>query len=170
MLKRFRNLDWSLIAPSFLLAGFGLFSLYSSSIVRNDYSNFEKQLAFFITGIVLMFFSSFFNWKTLKENSSLILGIYFICLIALLGVLFLAPTVRGVRTWYKIGSFSLDPIEFTKIVLIVLLAKYFSSRHVELYQIRHILISGAYVFVPAILILLEPEVGSVIVLALVWFK
>jgi rod shape determining protein RodA len=168
MLKRLKNLDWSLIAPSFLLTGFGLLSLYSSSIIRNDYSNFQKQLVFFLIGIVLMLFFSLFNWKTLKENSSLILGIYFICLIALLGILFFAPTVRGVKTWYKIGSFSLDPIEFTKIVLIILLSKYFSKRHVEMYQVRHILLSGFYVLLPCILVFFQPNLGSVLILISIW--
>jgi len=115
-----------------------------------------------------MFFFSFFDWKTFRENSSFILALYFICLVALAGLFFFAPLTRGVKSWYKIGIFSIDPIDFTKIVLIILLAKYFSKRHVEMYQIRHILLSGFYVFLPAVLVFLQPNMGSVLVLVSLW--
>jgi rod shape determining protein RodA len=168
MLRQLKNLDWILIISSFLLVGFGLLSIYSSSIGRNDFSNFKKQLIFFVVGIFLMFFFSFFDWRTFRENSALILILYFICLLALAGLFFFAQSVRGVRTWYKIGTFSIDPIEFTKIILIILLAKYFSTRHVEMYQIRHILLSGFFVFLPAALIFFQPNLGSVLILLSIW--
>jgi rod shape determining protein RodA len=115
-----------------------------------------------------MFLFGFFDWRNLKENSSLILILYFFCLIALIGLFFFAPSIRGVKSWYKMGIFSFDPIEFTKIILIILLAKYFSTRHVEMYQIRHILLSGIYVFLPAVLIFLQPNLGSVLILVSIW--
>jgi len=168
MLRQLKNLDWVLIASSFLLIGFGLLSIYSSSLGKNDFSNFKKQVVFFIIGIILMFFFIFFDWRTFRENSSLILILYFICLVALVGLFFFAPSIRGVKTWYKIGTFSFDPIEFTKIVLIILLAKYFSMRHVEMYRIRHILFSGFFVFLPATLVFFQPNLGSVLILISIW--
>jgi len=70
--------------------------------------------------------------------------------------------------WYKIGFLSLDPIEFTKLILIVLLAKYFSMRHVEMYRFRHIIFSGVYVFLPFILIFMQPNLGSALILLILW--
>ncbi|MCX6760591.1 MAG: FtsW/RodA/SpoVE family cell cycle protein [Candidatus Nealsonbacteria bacterium] len=87
---------------------------------------------------------------------------------ALVGIFFFAPLIRGVKSWYKIGIFSIDPIELTKIVLIILLAKYFSKRHVEMYQVRHILLSGFYVFLPVVLVFLQPNMGSVLILVSLW--
>ena len=168
MLRQLKNLDWILIASSFLLIGFGLLSIYSSSLGRNNFLNFQKQIIFFVIGIILMFFFSFFDWRNFRENSSLILALYFLCLMALVGLFFFAPSIRGVKSWYKIGVFSFDPIEFTKIILIILLAKYFSTRHVEMYQIRHILLSGLYVFLPAVLIFFQPNLGSVLILVSIW--
>jgi rod shape determining protein RodA len=168
MMRQLKNLDWVLIISSFLLVGTGLLSIYSSSIGRNDFSNFKKQIIFFAIGIFLMFFFSFFDWRTFRESSPLILTLYFICLVALAGLFFFAPSIRGVKSWYKIGNFSIDPIELTKIVLIILLAKYFSTRHVEMYQIRHILLSGFFVFLPAVLIFFQPNLGSVLILVFIW--
>ena len=111
---------------------------------------------------------SFFDWRALRDNPYLILILYFFCLAALAGLFFFAPEIRGVQRWYKVGPLTLDPIEFTKLVLIILLAKYFSSRHVEMYQIRHILISAFYFLIPAGLVFFQPDLSQVIILVLLW--
>jgi len=168
MFKRLKQLDWILIVCAFLLIVIGLLSIYSSSSGRNDFFNFQKQLIFFGVGIFLMFFFSFFDWRIFKENSYLILILYFICILGLVGLFFLAPEIRGVQKWYKVGSFSIDPVEFMKIILIILLAKYFSMRHIEMYQVKHIILSGFYILLPVSLIFFQPDFGSVIILAALW--
>jgi rod shape determining protein RodA len=157
-----------MIVSIFLLVGLGLLSIHSSSVGKGDFSNFNKQLVFFFAGIISMFLLSIVDWRIFRENSYFILALYSVCLVLLLGLFFFAPEIRGVKSWYKIGDFSIDPIEFTKIVLIILLAKYFSLRHIEIYQVRHILISGAYAALPASLIFLQPNLGSVMVLVAIW--
>jgi rod shape determining protein RodA len=94
--------------------------------------------------------------------------LYSISLASLVGLFFFAPEIRGVKSWYKIGPVSVDPIEFIKIILIILLAKYFSTRHIEMYKIKHILLSGFFVFLPAVLIFLQPDLGSVLILIALW--
>jgi len=168
IINHLKRLDWILIFLAIALVSFGLISLYSSSLGDGDFSNFHKQILFFGIGISLMLFFSSFDWRTFKDNSYLILTLYFICLILLAGLFFFAPEIRGVKSWYRIGSFSIDPIEFAKIILIILLAKYFSTRHVEMYQIRHILLSGFYVLLPVILIFFQPDFGSVLILIALW--
>jgi len=163
-----KRLDWVLIISATLLVGIGLFSLYSSSLSRGDFLNFKKQAIFSGGGFFLMIALSFFDWRIFRDNSYLILILYFLCLAALSGLIFFAPEIRGVKAWYKLGPISIDPIEPTKIVLIILLAKYFSMRHVDLYQIRHILLSGAYVLIPTVLIFRQPDMGSVLILILLW--
>jgi rod shape determining protein RodA len=163
-----KRLDWILIIAVFLIVAIGLLSIYSSSLGREDFSNFKKQILFFVIGICLMFFLSFFDWRVFRENSHLILILYFLCLIGLAGLFFFAPEIRGVKSWYRIGAFSLDPVEFTKIVLIILLAKYFSMRHVEMYRFNNILLSGFYILLPSALIFFQPDLGSVLILIMLW--
>lgn len=168
MFAHIKRLDWMLILSAILLVGFGILSIHSSSVGREDFTNFNKQILFLGIGIFLMFFFSFIDWRIFRENVYLVLIFYFICLLLLAGLFFFAPEIRGVKSWYKIGSFSIDPIELTKLVLIVLLAKYFSKRHIEMYRIRHILLSGFYVFLPSLLIFFQPDLGSVIILISLW--
>ena len=168
MLRALKNLDWILIISTILLVGIGLLSIYSSSLGKDDLSNFKKQFIFFGIGLSLMFFLSFFDWRIFRENSYLILILYLLCVAGLAGLFFFAPEIRGVKSWYKLGPLSIDPIEFTKIILIIILAKYFSTRHIEMYRIRHILLSGFYVFMPAALTFFQPDMGSVLILIALW--
>ena len=163
-----KKLDWILIVTAVLLVGFGLLSIYSSSMGRGDFLNFKKQIIFFSISLFLMFLFSFFDWRGLRENPYLILILYFLCLLGLLGLFLFAPEIRGIRSWYRLGPLTLSPIEFTKIVLIILLAKYFSMRHIEMYRVRHILLSGAYILLPIILIFPQPDLGQVLILIALW--
>lgn len=168
MITHLKKLDWILISSASLLVAFGLLSLYSVSLVRNDFSFFNKQLVFFAVSVATMFIMSFTDWRVFKRDSFVILFLYGIALLLLAGVFAFAPEIRGVKTWYRIGSVSLDPIEFMKIMLLILLAKFFSIRHREMYRFSHILLSGLYAAVPAILIFFQPNFGSASILILVW--
>lgn len=165
-----KKLDWILITSSFLLVCMGILAIYSSCPGRNNFLNFKKQIVFLIIGLFLMIGLSFFDYRILKNNSYLILILYFLCLILLTGLFFLAPEIRGIKGWYKLGDFSFDPIEPTKIVLIILLAKYFSMRHVEMYKFWHIILSGIYVLIPSSLIFFQPDMGSVLILTVLWIS
>jgi rod shape determining protein RodA len=168
LILHFKKLDWVLIGSAFFLTGMGLVSIYSSSLGQGELLNFKKQAIFFGAAIFLMFLLSFFDWQVFREDLYLILILYSLCLGALAGLFFFAPEIRGVKGWYRAGPIFIDPIEFTKIVLIILLAKYFSLRHIEMYRIRHILLSGFYFLLPVSLIFFQPDLGSVLVLVILW--
>ena len=163
-----KKLDWILISSVVLITVFGLVGIYSYGMAKNDFSDLQKQLVFFAVGLACMLAISFFDYRILRNNSYLILILYVVCLALLGGLHFFAPSIRGTRGWYRVGFLSLDPIEPAKIVLIVLLAKYFSMRHIEMYKFRHIVISGLYVFFPAILVFIKPDLGGTIVLLMIW--
>ena len=163
-----RKMDWVLIIVSVILVFFGLTAIYSSSLRGDDFSNLYKQIGFFFLSMLLMFSVSFVDNRAIRENPILVLSLYFLCILLLIGVFFFAPEIRGIKSWYKIGGFSFDPIEPTKVVLILILAKYFSKRHIELYKIKHIVLSGIYGFIPSVLILFQPEFGSVMVVLGIW--
>jgi len=163
-----KRLDWPIIVCSVLLIAIGLLSLYSSSIGKADFLNFKKQIVFAISGIALIFLVSLMDWRILRSQPYLITILYIIGCLSLAGLFLFAPEVRAVKGWYRIGPFSIDPVEFTKIVLVLLLAKYFSVRHVEVYRIRHILLSGLYFLIPSMLIFLQPEFGSVLIIVALW--
>jgi len=168
ILHHLKKMDWLLVVSAILLFSFGMISLYSSSQGRGDFLNFQKQLIFFIVAILVMLLFSFLDWRMFKEDPYLILSFYILSCLALAGLFWFAPAIRGIKSWYKLGPLSIDPIEFTKIVLIILLAKYFSMRHVEMYRIFHILLSGFYILIPVALIFFQPDMGSSLIIIALW--
>ncbi len=165
-LKNIKEIDWVMAFSALIISFIGLLSLW-------DYSgeislNFKKQLFFVIIGFFLMIITSFFDWRTLKESSSFILILYFVGILLILGLFFFAPSLRGVKRWYVIGPLSFDPVEFFKIIVVILMAKFFSKRHVEMYKFSHIIFSGIYVLIPAVMVFLRPDMGTAIVLVAVW--
>lgn len=167
-LNYFRKLGWGIVLPALVLTLFGLAGIYSYGAAQHNFSDFQKQLVFFAVALVAMVAMSFFDYRILRNNSYLILILYFICLALLLGLHFFAPSIRGTRGWYRLGFLSFDPLEPAKLVLIILLAKYFSMRHVQMYKFRHIVISGVYVFLMAAAVFIKPDLGGTMVLLLIW--
>lgn len=168
IVNHIRRFDKLLLFSSFGLVFIGLLSIYSSSITRGDFGNFEKQIAFFAIGVILMLIFSFLDWRIIRNDSYLLLLLFGIGVIALVGLLLFAPEIRGIKGWYKIGEISIDPIEYIKIVLVVIMAKYLSKRHSDMYRIGNILLSGVYFLIPALLIFAQPDIGSALVLGIVW--
>ncbi len=168
ILNHFKELDWILMASFFFLAIMGICSIYSSSFRNNNFSNFRNQIIFLFLGTIIIFIVSSFNHRILKNNSYLILVLYFFCLFLLGGLFLFGAEIRGVYRWYRIGPYSFDPKIITTIVIIILLAKYFSMRHVEMYKFQHIIFSSLYVIIPTILIFFQPELGWSMLLIAVW--
>jgi rod shape determining protein RodA len=80
----------------------------------------------------------------------------------------LGHAAKGATKWFTVGGVSFQPSDPIKLALIILFAKYFSRRHVEIRNFRHILVSGFYALVIFGLIFIEPDFGSAIVVFLIW--
>lgn len=163
-----KRLDWMLVGAFLLLSGAGLLSIFSSSLGRGDFSNFLKQLVFLSIGLVLMFLLSFVDYRFIRNDPYLILFLYGVGVLLLFGLFFFAPEIRGVRGWYRVGEITIDPIEYIKLVLVILLARFFASRHVEVYRLRNVLFSAVYFIPPVVLIFLQPDLGAVLLLVVLW--
>ena len=166
VLDHIKNLDWIIVGCALSLTIFGILSIhnYSSELSLN----FQKQAIFLGIGFFLMILFSFFDWRALKESSSLVLSLYFLGIILILGLFIFAPELRDVRRWYVLGPVSFDPVEFFKIVIIVLMAKFFSKRHIEMYRFSHIIFSGIYIIIPSIIVFFQPDMGSALALIILW--
>jgi len=167
ILRHFQELDWPIVVCLLLLAAISLTSIFSSSFFLGDFSKFKRQVVFLILGFSLMFLISFFDWRVLRD-SRLTLLLYFLLVFALLGLVLFGKETRGIKGWYRLGPVSFDPVPFAEIVLILILAKYFSLRHVELYNPKHIFISGLYSLLPFILVFFQPDFGSAAFFLFVW--
>lgn len=160
----FFNLDWILIFPLIPIMAFGLTTMFSF-VETNTF--FYKQLTWLTISIIAFLICSSIDFKFLRRTA-VITWLYLISA-SLLLVLFAAGSVfQGAQSWLDFGLFSFQPAELAKLVLVLTLAKYFSRRHIEIQNIRHIIVSGVYAFIIFILVLFQPDFGSAIIVFLIW--
>ena len=166
MFTYFRKLDWPLIIIALLLSGVGLLTIYGIGPPESSIF-FPKQAVFIGIGFLIMIALSFFDYRIFKNHSSILIILYLLSLASLFLVLS-SKEIRGASSWFHIGSFRFEPIEFIKIVVILFLAKYFSFRHIEMYRVRHLIISGFYIGLFVIAVILQPDFGSALILVGIW--
>lgn len=160
-----RHIDWILLLATVPLVSAGLVSMYAFIGVNNF---FERQLLWISAAYLLCIAISQLDTRILRRTDVMLL--LFFSLTGLLLLLFLAGSIfQGAQSWFDLGFFAIQPADPMKLVLILVLAKYFSRRHVEIAHWKHILISGMYAAIPFFLVLLQPDFGSAIILFAIWF-
>ncbi len=163
-----KNFDWLLFSSVFLLLSFGLAEIYSITLSHGelDFLNFKKQVFFILLGIFLLFLFAFLDYHFLKNSS---IYLYLIGVIVLIGVLIFGVEIRGTKGWFYFGNFGIQPVEFAKIILIIFLARFFSSFSAKIRPLKHLILSGVGSFILIFLILMQPDFGSSMLLLGVWF-
>jgi rod shape determining protein RodA len=164
MLKRFAHIDWILFSATLPLLGAGLITMSSFTGADNYFS---RQLIWILVSLTVFFILSSLDLRFLKKTEIISLGFATTCCVLLL--LFAVGTVsKGAQSWFRLGAFSIQPSDPAKLMLILLLSKYFSRRHIEIANIRHIIVSGLYAFVFFFLILMQPDFGSAVIIFFIW--
>jgi rod shape determining protein RodA len=165
--RNLKNIDWILFGATVFLMLLGLLAIYSISYAGGtlELLNFKKQVLFFVSGLGLALFLTLFDYRFLKKY----IVILYILVIFLLILLFYGGVlIRGAASWFQFGIFSLQPSEIAKIIVVIVLAKYFSSHYEQMNRFSSILISGFYAALPAALIALQPDFGSALIILLIW--
>lgn len=162
-----KNFDWILFFAVILLACFGLAEIYSIALGQDtiDLLNFKKQIFFIIIGILLLFSFAVLDYHFLRSYSNYL---YLFGLVMLVGVLMFGTSIRGTRGWFYLGNFGFQPVEFIKIILILFLARFFSSVTVLARPMKYLLISGIGSLIFIALVLFQPDFGSALILLLIW--
>jgi len=164
-MKRFAHIDWVLFFAVLPLLGAGLVSM--SSFTGDD-NYFGRQLVWIAVSLGVFFGLSSIDLSFLKKTRTISIMFGVTCVVLLL-LFFVGTVTKGTQGWFNLGFFSIQPADPAKLVLILLLSKYFSRRHIEIAHIRHIIVSGAYAFLLFVFILLQPDFGSAIIIFLIWF-
>jgi len=158
------SIDWIAFFAALTLSGLGLLTMNS---FNGTDPFFVRQLIWIAAGVGIFFVASKIDWRFLR-NSGVAASIYGVLMVPLLFLLLLGTAVKGARSWLSIGTLGIEPVEFVKLALIIALAKYFSRRHIEIRNFRHILVSGAYAAIVFVLVALQPDFGGAIIIFLLW--
>ncbi|OHB16782.1 MAG: hypothetical protein A2913_02380 [Parcubacteria group bacterium RIFCSPLOWO2_01_FULL_40_65] len=165
--RDFIKFDFPIFIAILGLSILGLLNLAGISGIESVF--FQKQLTFFIIGIVILLSNHLIDYRIFK-NHSLPSTIFFIASVLLLIMTLQAAPVRGVTAWLHFPfGISFETAEIVKLAMILFLARYFSSR-VYLNNVSVILISGIYVFLVLFLVFSQPDFGSAIILFFIWLS
>ncbi len=170
--RALRGVDPILVAAVVGLAVIGLFAIYSAThqslaAVDLDPGRFVKrQLTFLAVGLVVLMVAASFDYRLLKVYA----GIAYVSSLALL-VLVRTPlgtSVRGSQRWFEMFGFQLAPSEIAKLALIAMLAAFLSELRSEL-TLNDVFRASALAAIPAVLVFLQPDLGTSIVFAAILF-
>ncbi|MEI6387467.1 MAG: rod shape-determining protein RodA [Spirochaetota bacterium] len=156
------NMDFAAFGAAILLAAIGILSIFSSgvtadgNIISNDYM---KQIMWAVVGLALMITLVFIDYRQIKDYS---LALYILFVVILIYTRIFGRVVNGARAWIGVGELGIQPSEFTKVIVILFLARYLDNSEHEP-ALRRIIIAFSIVALPMVLILSQPDFGTALV-------
>ena len=160
------RIDYISILLYIVLVIMGWMTIYSASLPLEETSIFDisqiygRQMLFIGLTIPLIFIILFTDAKIFERLSFVFYGLG---IILLLGLFVFGVTKKGQTNWYQFGGFGFQPSEFVKTATALLLAKYLSYSQINLKYTKHQIIGLAIVFIPVLLILMQPDAGSAMI-------
>jgi rod shape determining protein RodA len=154
-----RHVDWTMLAAIAVLCAIGLMQIYSATggATRIYYTQIYGILIGFGALVVCLSI----DYRTLADKSHFV---YLGVMLLLLYVLFFGIVAGGSQRWIGLGPFNLQPSEFAKLALALVLAKFFGDRARGGVWRFELLVAAAFTAVPALLIDLQPDLGTAVAL------
>lgn len=160
----FSGFDPILFSATLVLTLMGLVTMYS---FETDNVYFKNQVVWIVISVGVMLTALIPDYRFLRTgNIAFYLFTFFTALLIL--VLMIGEVTLGAQSRFDLGFFSFQPSDPAKIVLVIVLSKYFSKRHEMIGDFRHIMVSGVYAFLLFGLVFIQPDFGSAIILFFIW--
>ncbi|MDP2692558.1 MAG: rod shape-determining protein RodA [bacterium] len=166
-IKSFFKLDWILLLLVSILVMFSFAAIYSIDLSRGDkLTYFPTQFLAFVIGLIVLMFVSRLHISFFQSVSK---SVYFASILLLVLVLFFGVSIRGTTGWFRFGSLSFQPAELAKFGLVIILGYIIAKQGRRFDKLQFVVLSGILLLIPILLILLQPDLGSVLVLGGIWF-
>ena len=162
--KLWNDSDWAIIICTFLLVCIGLAAIGSATHVNQEPIGFGslvvKQLIFFLANVAVVIGMQFTNYHRLKDWGTII---YAITLLMLIAVMAVGTSALGAQRWIQLGPITIQPSEFSKLLMIICMAKMLEPRIGKLDTFKSLILPVLYVGVPIALVFLQPDLGTSLV-------
>ncbi len=159
-----KNLDVPLLLLTLVVVGMGITAVYSATR-DSPLHQYQKQLLWCALGAAGLVGATCVDYLQLPRFQNVL---YFFNLVSLGVVFHFAPETKGAQRWIPLGSFHYQPSEFAKLITIVCLAAFLVRRQDRIDEMRTVVASFLYVAGPMLLIFLQPDLGTALVLIAVW--
>ncbi len=161
-----QNVDWICLSLYLALMLMGWLNIYAASYNTSSPNIFDlsqeygKQFIWIITSLMIGFSIFLMDGRFITKLSY---PFYGIALVLLALVLVIGKEVNGAKAWFGFGSFGIQPAEFAKVAVNMVMAHFLSSSTLKIDNIKTRLIAALILLVPAGLIMLQPDTGTVLV-------
>ena len=153
----FRDFDWALLGMVLVLCTISVLEIYSATL-HTKYAGFHTKQIFWIAGgLAAMFLFSKIDYHRLLDWAPWAYGV---CLLALVAVKLVGTKVLGARRWIKLGPMHFQPSEWVKLILILVVARYFANLGGRSLTWKDIFKAFVLVGVPMVLVLIQPDLGT----------
>jgi rod shape determining protein RodA len=162
-----RHFDFWLLGAIVLATAFGT-TMIRSAVAGNEelIPLINRQIYFALAGLVLIFVVAAIDYR---YWISLHIPIFIVMSILLFSLFLSAQAVFGAARWFTVGVLFVQPTEFAKIIIVLILARYFEKNQERPRGLRWIALSLAWVWGLTIWILLQPNLSNVVVISVIWF-
>ncbi len=162
--EKLSRFSWPLFIPMCFVLAVSIIVLFSAG--GGSWKPFAlSQLTKILFGLLVFFVVSFTNIKLWLKSAN---TIYAVALVLIILVTFIGHTGMGAQRWLNLGFINIQPSEFIKIALVLALARYFAwMNSVELTQLKNYIVPVLLMLVPFGLIVLQPDLGTALSLALI---
>lgn len=168
---QFRRLDYLLVFFALLLVLYGILLIHSAALTSYDGPTISwanpvtKQVFFALAGLVLMLVIARIDYRRILAFKW---PLYILSLFLLLAVMAVGVEINGSTRWFEFGGILVQPSEAAKLATILVLAKFLEERGDEIQRLPILLMSIAIAGIPALLVLMEPDLGTAIVFGCAW--
>lgn len=170
MPRIFRDLDITLMFLIFLILAIGLITIYSATEARAlplGESYFFRQATWIVLGLVFLAIAITISYQTFIDISYILYGLN----IALLVLVLILGHIRlGAQRWFSVGGFAFQPSEFIKLSLILALSNYVGTRRESLKELKGLIMPCILLGIPFCLVLLQPDLGTALLLLPIFFS
>jgi rod shape determining protein RodA len=163
--EELKKFNWNMLILEFILFGIGIWNLTSATAVEDKSQGlFRNQLIWFGVGMVITAVILMIHYSFLSRVAYIV---YFGNILLLVLVLIAGKSSLGARRWIGVGGLTIQPSEFMKISMVLCLAKYFETDRTQGgYGFKQLALPTLLVGVPAFLIMLQPDLGTAMIILL----
>ncbi len=156
-----KDYDWTLLAIVFAICGVGVMEIYSATHNGHLAGMHVRQIWWILLGVVCMLVISRIDYHAILDQAPLL---YLVGISALIAVLLVGHTRFGAKRWIPVLGAVFQVSELVKLIIIVVLARFFSEVRTDRLSLGEMLKAGVLTGVPLVLILLQPDLGTALVL------
>jgi rod shape determining protein RodA len=163
--RLWRNFDFVLLGTTILLIALGVAVIYSATRGTSDLADLPyRQIIYAVVGLGIMFAVAAIDYRFLESFQKPL----YVVTAALPAIVFIiGETTHGAQRWISSRG-SVQPSELTKVLVIVVLAKYLADHQEDMGRLHYVFLALIYVIPPMILIYLQPDLSTAVVLAVIW--